>query len=85
MRGNDRPYGSSPLRPLERKTKQNKKQQQQKKERKERRRSSLRKKKDEKFNAAMRKWQMLAANKVKMSGSEKKNWHVLGTYTTFPP
>ena len=72
MRGNDRPYGSSPLRPLERKTKQNKKQQQQKKERKERRRSSLRKKKDEKFNAAMRKWQMLAANKVKMSGSEKK-------------
>ena len=34
MRGNDRPYGSSPLRPLERKTKQNKKQQQQKKKEK---------------------------------------------------
>ena len=58
---------------LKRKTKQQQQQKtKNKKKKKERRRSSLRKKKHEKFKAGMRNWQMLAASKVKMSGSEKK-------------
>ena len=38
--------------------------------------------KREHFSAAVRKWEMLAATKMKMSGSEKK---VIGSHTTFPP
>ena len=38
--------------------------------------------KHENFVAAVRKWEMLAATKVKMNGSEKPNW--TGTQT-FPP
>ena len=49
MRGNDRPYGSSPLRPLERKTKQNKKQQQQQKRKK---------RKETKFIAEEKTWKI---------------------------
>ena len=41
--------------------------------------------KHENFIAAVRKWEMLAATKLKMSAIEKKKRERTGTHTTFPP